>query len=89
MCGHDEIHFLLLMFLSNIQIQYFLYGFLLNSMLNSFGKTVAIVSGYKSRSPGFDSRRCPQRLAVTLPTSGGHSVSIVHLRTKAMEFIFV
>jgi hypothetical protein len=31
----------------------------------------------------------PQRLALTLPTSGGCSVGIVRLQTKAMEFSFV
>jgi hypothetical protein len=28
----------------------------------------------------------PQKLALTLPTGGGHSVGIVHLWTKATEF---
>jgi hypothetical protein len=31
---------------------------------------------------------CPQRLALTSPTSGGRSVSIVRLRIKATEFSF-
>jgi hypothetical protein len=31
----------------------------------------------------------PQKLALTSPTSGGRSVSIVRLRTKATEFFFV
>jgi hypothetical protein len=30
----------------------------------------------------------PQNLALTLPTSGGHSVGIVHSRTQATEFSF-
>jgi hypothetical protein len=30
----------------------------------------------------------PQKLALTSPTSGGRSVGIVRLRTKATEFIF-
>jgi hypothetical protein len=30
---------------------------------------------------------CPQKLALTSPTSGGLSVGIVHLRTKATEFV--
>jgi hypothetical protein len=30
----------------------------------------------------------PQKLALTSPKSGSRSVSIVHLRTKAMEFSF-
>jgi hypothetical protein len=29
----------------------------------------------------------PQKLALTSPTSGGRSVGIVRLRTKAMEFV--
>jgi hypothetical protein len=29
-----------------------------------------------------------QKLAVTSPTSGGRSVGIVHLRTKATEYVF-
>jgi hypothetical protein len=29
---------------------------------------------------------CPQKLALTSPTSGGRSVGIVHLWAKAMEF---
>jgi hypothetical protein len=29
----------------------------------------------------------PQKLALTSPTSGGCSVGIVHLRTKATEFV--
>jgi hypothetical protein len=29
----------------------------------------------------------PQKLALTSPTGGGHSVGIVRSRTKAMEFI--
>jgi len=28
----------------------------------------------------------PQKLALTSPTGGGRSVSIVHVRTKATEF---
>jgi hypothetical protein len=28
----------------------------------------------------------PQKLALTSPTNSGHSVGIVHLRTKATEF---
>jgi hypothetical protein len=31
----------------------------------------------------------PQRLALTSPTSGGRSVGIVRLRTKATEFSLV
>jgi hypothetical protein len=31
----------------------------------------------------------PQKLALTSPTSGGRSVGIVHLLTKATEFVFV
>jgi hypothetical protein len=31
----------------------------------------------------------PQKLVLTSPTSGGHSVGIVHLRTEATEFILV
>jgi hypothetical protein len=31
----------------------------------------------------------PQKLALTSPTGGGCSVSIVHSRTKAMDFLFV
>jgi hypothetical protein len=101
---------------------------------------VVRVSGYRSRVPGFDSRRFqifweaaglergplsrarateklferknsgsvyktevndrgnllrwprdtlyPQKLALTSPTSGGRSVSIVRSRTKAMDFFF-
>ena len=30
----------------------------------------------------------PQKLALTSPTGGGHSVSIVRSRTKATEFFF-
>jgi hypothetical protein len=30
----------------------------------------------------------PQKLALTSPISGGHSVGIVHSRTQAMEFLF-
>jgi hypothetical protein len=30
----------------------------------------------------------PQKLPLTSPTSGGHSVGIVHLRTKAMELLY-
>jgi hypothetical protein len=33
--------------------------------------------------------RCPQKLALTSPTRGGRSVGIVHLRSKAMEFVWV
>jgi hypothetical protein len=29
----------------------------------------------------------PQKLAITSPTSGGHSVGIVRSRTQAMEFV--
>jgi hypothetical protein len=32
---------------------------------------------------------CPPKLALTLPTSGSHSVGIVRLRTQAMEFRLV
>jgi hypothetical protein len=41
-----------------------------------------------------DSLRCPrdtlypQKLTLTSPTSGGRSVGIVRLRTKATEFLF-
>jgi hypothetical protein len=31
----------------------------------------------------------PQKLALTSPTSGRHSVGVVHLRTKATEFSLV
>jgi hypothetical protein len=31
----------------------------------------------------------PQKLALTSPTSGGRSVGIVRLRTKAMQFSFI
>jgi hypothetical protein len=31
----------------------------------------------------------PQKLAVTLPTSGDHSIGVVRLRTKATEFSFI
>jgi hypothetical protein len=30
---------------------------------------------------------CPQKLAITLPTSGGRSVGIVRSRTQTMEFV--
>jgi hypothetical protein len=30
----------------------------------------------------------PQKLAITLPTSGGRSFGIVRSRTQAMEFVF-
>jgi len=32
---------------------------------------------------------CPQKLALTSPTGGGHSVGIVRSRTKATEFSLV
>ena len=31
----------------------------------------------------------PQKLALTSPTGGGHSVGIVRVRNKATEFVFV
>jgi hypothetical protein len=31
----------------------------------------------------------PQKLALTLPTSGGPSVGIVRSRTKSTEFLFI
>jgi hypothetical protein len=31
---------------------------------------------------------CPQKLALTSPTSGGRLVGIVRSRTKAMEFMY-
>jgi hypothetical protein len=31
----------------------------------------------------------PQKLALTSPTSGGHSVGIVRSRTKATEFVYL
>jgi hypothetical protein len=44
---------------------------------------------YGHRYPSHWPRRTlyPQNLALTLPTSGGHSVSIVHLRTQTPEFV--
>jgi hypothetical protein len=32
---------------------------------------------------------CPQKLSLTLPTSGGRSVGVVRSRTQATEFVFV
>jgi hypothetical protein len=52
-------------------------------------------SGLESREYGCrDPSRCPRgtlypwKLALTSPTSGGHSVGIVRSRTQATEFIF-
>jgi hypothetical protein len=44
---------------------------------------------YGRRDPSRWSRGnlCPQTLALTLPTSGGHSVGIVHSRTLITEFV--
>jgi hypothetical protein len=54
---------------------------------------VALVSGLENREyGGGDPLRWPrdtlypQKLALTTPTSGGRSVDIVRLRTKATEF---
>jgi hypothetical protein len=54
------------------------------------------MSGLENRINGHgDSLRWPRdtlyplKLALTSPTSGGHSVGIVRLRTKATEFSFV
>jgi hypothetical protein len=45
---------------------------------------------YGRRDPSFWPRGtlCPQKLALTSPTSGGRSVGIVRSRTQATEFSF-
>jgi hypothetical protein len=49
-------------------------------------KTKVTAVGYPSRWPRVT--LYPQKLALTLPTSGGSSVSIVLSRTQATEFFF-
>jgi hypothetical protein len=46
---------------------------------------------YDPRDPLRRQRNTPslQKLALTSPTSGGFSVGIVHLRTKATKLIFI
>jgi hypothetical protein len=45
---------------------------------------------YSRRDPSRSPRGtlCPEKLALTSPTSGGPSVGIVHSRTQATEFVF-
>jgi hypothetical protein len=61
---------------------------------------LCILSGFTSRSrkPEYGRRDpsrgplgtfCPQKLALTSPTSGGRSVGIVFSRIKTMEFSFL
>jgi hypothetical protein len=64
--------------------------------------TIEDLLGRKSRGTGLESREYgrkdpnrlsrdthyPQRLALTSPTSGGHSVGIGHSRTEARELFF-
>jgi hypothetical protein len=67
----------------------------------SFVSTIEELLGRNSRGSGLENREyCrgdrlrwprdtlyPQKLALTSPTSGGRSVGIVRLRTKATEFV--
>jgi hypothetical protein len=46
-------------------------------------------SGLENREYGCGDTLYPQKLALTSPTSGGRSVDIVRLQTKATEFLFV
>jgi hypothetical protein len=41
------------------------------------------------RRADYATPRCPQKLALTLPTSYVRSVGIVRSRTQATEFVFV
>jgi hypothetical protein len=68
----------------------------------SLVSTIEELLGRKSSCSGLENRECgrkdpsrrsrgslyPQKLALTLPTSGGRSVGIVGSRTEATVFIF-
>jgi hypothetical protein len=63
--------------------------------------TIEVLLGRNSSGSGLENREygrrdslrwprntlCPQKLALTSPTSGGRSVGIVRLRTKVTEFV--
>jgi hypothetical protein len=70
--------------------------------LLSLVSTIEELLGRKSSGYGLESREyghgdslrwppgtlCPQKLVLTTPTSGGRSIGIVRLQTKAKEFRF-